>query len=65
MIRMLEAYVGPDNFRAGVRRYMKAHAYGNTEHADFWKEVQAASGKQILGMEADFTTQAGVPLLKK
>jgi aminopeptidase N len=64
VIRMLEAYAGPDNFRAGVRRYMKAHAYGNTEDADFWKEVQAVSGKPILGVEADFTTQTGVPLLK-
>lgn len=64
VIRMLEAYAGPDHFREGVQRYMRAHAYGNTVDADFWREVQAASGKPILQMEADFTTQAGVPLLK-
>src|SRR5580704_9350950 len=64
VIRMLEAYAGTDYFREGVQRYMRAHAYGNTVDADFWREVQAASGKPILQMEADFTTQAGVPLLQ-
>ncbi len=64
VIRMLEAYAGPDNFRAGVRRYMKTYAFANTEDADLWKQVQATSGKRILEMEADFTKQAGVPLLK-
>ena len=30
VITMLEAYIGPDAWRAGVRNYIKAHAYGNT-----------------------------------
>jgi aminopeptidase N len=30
VIRMLEAYVGENAWRSGVRSYMKAHAYGNT-----------------------------------
>jgi len=64
VIKMLEAYVSPDAFRAGVRRYMAAHAYGNTVDADLWREVQNASGKPVLQVEADFTRQAGVPLLR-
>ena len=64
VITMLEAYAGSDNFRDGVRRYMKAHAYGNTVDADLWKEVQATSGKPILEIEHEFTTQAGVPLVR-
>jgi aminopeptidase N len=64
VIGMLEAYVGPEGFRAGVRRYMKAHAYGNTVDADFWREVQTAARKPVLEMEGDFTRQAGVPLLR-
>jgi aminopeptidase N len=64
VIGMLEKYVSPDAFRDGVRRYMQAHAYGNTVDADLWKEVQNASGKPVLQVEADFTKQAGVPLLR-
>ncbi|MGA2136387.1 MAG: M1 family aminopeptidase [Bryobacteraceae bacterium] len=64
VIAMLEAYVGPDAFREGVRSYIKAHAYGNTVDADFWREVQTASGKPVLSVEADFTRQPGLPMLK-
>jgi aminopeptidase N len=63
VIGMLEAYVGPAAFRDGVRRYMQAHAYGNTVDADLWREVQAVAGKPVLDVEADFTRQPGVPLL--
>jgi aminopeptidase N len=64
VIGMLEVYVGPAAFREGIRRYMHAHAYGNTVDADLWREVQAVAGKPVLGVEADFTQQPGVPLLK-
>jgi aminopeptidase N len=64
VIGMLEAYVGPAAFRDGVRRYMNAHAYGNTVDADLWREIQAVAGKPVLEVEADFTRQAGLPLLK-
>jgi len=64
VIRMLEAYVGPAAFRDGIRHYMRAHAYGNAVDADLWREVQAVAGKPVLEVEADFTRQPGVPLLK-
>ncbi|MFI4964248.1 MAG: M1 family metallopeptidase [Caulobacterales bacterium] len=64
VITMLEAYVGADAFRDGVRRYMKAHAYGNTVDNDLWSQVQAAAGKPVLDIEHDFTRQAGVPLVR-
>jgi aminopeptidase N len=34
VITMIAAYVGRDNFRDGVRRYMREHAYGNTVDSD-------------------------------
>ncbi|HVW11465.1 MAG TPA: M1 family aminopeptidase, partial [Bryobacteraceae bacterium] len=64
VISMLEAFAGPLAFRDGVRRYMKAHAYGNTVDADLWREVQSAAGKPVLEVEKDFTTQPGLPLLR-
>jgi aminopeptidase N len=63
VIRMLEAYVGEDAFRAGVRRYMHDHAYGNTVTDDLWSEIDAVSPKKIRDIAHDFTLRAGVPLI--
>ena len=64
VIGMLEAYVGADAWRDGVRRYMKKHAYGNTVTDDLWTEVEAAAGKPITEIAHQFTLQPGVPLIK-
>lgn len=63
VIRMLEAYVGEEAFRAGVRRYMHDHAYGNTVTDDLWGEIDAVSPKKIADIAHDFTLHAGVPLI--
>ncbi len=63
VIRMLEAYVGADAWRDGVRRYIKAHAYGNTVSDDLWREVESAAGKPIIAIAHDFTLQPGVPMI--
>jgi len=63
VIRMLEAYVGPDNWRAGVRAYMKEHAYSNTTHDDLYRSMEAAAGKPLMQIARDFTQQAGAPLI--
>ncbi|HEY2660413.1 MAG TPA: M1 family aminopeptidase [Caulobacteraceae bacterium] len=66
VIRMLEAYVGEDAFRDGVRRYMAAHAYGNTVTDDLWREIDAVSpAKPITQIAHDFTLQTGVPLIRQ
>jgi aminopeptidase N len=63
VIRMLEAFVGEQQFRAGVRRYMHDHAYGNTVTDDLWSEIDAVSPKKIRDIAHDFSLHAGVPLI--
>lgn len=64
VITMLEAYIGPDAWRAGVRNYIKAHAYGNTVSDDLWHAMDGvAGGKPITQVAHDFTLQPGVPLI--
>ena len=62
-IRMLESYLGEDAFGAGIRAYMRRHAYSNTTTADLWSALEAASGKPVAAMAAAYTEQAGVPLV--
>jgi aminopeptidase N len=64
VIRMLEASIGRDAFRAGVRDYMAKHAYGNTVTTDLWNALSASSGQPVTKIMAGFTLQGGVPLIK-
>ncbi|HKV23997.1 MAG TPA: M1 family metallopeptidase [Candidatus Acidoferrum sp.] len=63
ILRMVEAYVGPDTFRKGVNAYLVRHAYGNAAAEDFWDQVAATSGKPVDKIMASFTEQPGAPLL--
>jgi aminopeptidase N len=63
IIRMVEDWESPDIFRDGMRRYMKAHAYGNTTSADLWNAQAQASHKDVAAVATSFTEQPGVPLV--
>ena len=63
VLRMLEAYVGPDKFRDGIRSYMKARAFSNATTADLWLALDAASGRTVSEVAADWTGQPGYPLV--
>jgi aminopeptidase N len=64
VIRMLEAYAGPDAWQAGVRDYMAEHAYGNATSDDLWRAIDKAAGKPVSAVARDFTLQPGVPLIR-
>ncbi|HEU4373679.1 MAG TPA: ERAP1-like C-terminal domain-containing protein, partial [Telluria sp.] len=63
-LRMLEAYLGEQPFRKGIRAYMAGHQYSNTTSADLWIALEKASGKPVEKLASDWTTQPGFPLLK-
>jgi aminopeptidase N len=63
LIRMLESYLGEQAFADGIRRYMAAHAYGNSTTADLWQALESAAGKPVTRIAASFTEQDGVPLV--
>ena len=63
VIRTLEAYVGEEAFRDGVRRYMARHAYGNTVTDDFWRAMDEKNAHPIIAIAHDLTLQPGVPLV--
>ncbi len=65
VIRMLEQYVGPDAWRDGVRRYIRAHEYGNTTTDDLWRSIDEGGGpRPVTQIAHDFTLQPGVPLVR-
>ncbi|CAN5469250.1 M1 family metallopeptidase [soil metagenome] len=64
VITMLEAFAGDEVWRTGIRAYMKAHAYGNTQTDDLWNAVETAGAKGLTSIAHDFTSQPGIPLVK-
>ncbi len=62
-LRMTEAYLGEDTFRAGIRRYIAARKFSNATAADLWNALSAASGKDVGAIAGGWTTQPGFPLV--
>ncbi len=63
VLRMLEAYVGPETFRAGVNEYLKQHAFGSARADDFWNAVARVSKKPVDQVMLTFVKQPGAPMV--
>jgi aminopeptidase N len=63
VLRMFEAYLGPDVFRAGVRAYIKARAFSNATTADLWLALGKASHVNMDQVAAAWIEQPGFPLI--
>ncbi|HTD72756.1 MAG TPA: M1 family metallopeptidase [Steroidobacteraceae bacterium] len=64
LLRMLEAYIGEDVFRQGIRSYIKDRAYSNAAAADLWNALGQASGKNIPAVAAPWIEKPGFPLVQ-
>jgi aminopeptidase N len=62
-LRMLESYLGEEEFRRGVHEYLSAHLYSNTTTADLWEALEKTSGKPIKAISAGWTEQPGLPVV--
>jgi len=63
VLTMLERWIGPDMFQAGVRRYLARHAWGNATYDDFAREMSAAGGREVRPLFDPFIVQSGAPLV--
>ena len=61
VLRMLEQYLGEETFRAGVTRYLKTHAYSNTDTPDLWAALEAESGEPVGEIMDTWIFQGGYP----
>jgi alanyl aminopeptidase len=61
VIRMFESWIGEDQFREGVRLYLRQHAGGNATAADFEAAISTVAGRNIAPELDSFLDQAGLP----
>ena len=63
VLRMLEAYLGEETFRAGINVYLKQHEYANATAEDFWDAQAKTSKKPVDRIMPTWIKQAGEPIV--
>jgi puromycin-sensitive aminopeptidase len=63
-LHMLEVYLEPAIFQAGIHRYLWEHASANATEVDLWSALAKASGKPVAAIAASWFEQPGYPKLK-
>jgi aminopeptidase N len=64
VLKQLVAYVGLDNFLAGVRRYFAAHSWGNATLEDLLSALAEVSGRDLTEWSKEWLETAGVNTLR-
>ena len=63
VLKQLAAWVGIDEFFAGVGAYFRKHEYGNTELRDLLTELETTSGRELTEWSKKWLETAGVNTL--
>jgi aminopeptidase N len=64
VLKQLVAYVGRENFLAGVREYFAAHAWGNAALADLLAALEETSARDLGAWSREWLETAGVNTLR-
>jgi puromycin-sensitive aminopeptidase len=63
VLRMIEAYLGEEAFRDGIRLYMRRHQTGNATADDLWSALTEASGQPVVALANAWLRTPGYPLV--
>ncbi|HEY3817926.1 MAG TPA: M1 family aminopeptidase [Polyangiaceae bacterium] len=61
VLRMIEAWLGPDTFRRGVQRYIHENAWKNARADDLFKSLDFVSAQKVGELANGFLDKPGVP----
>jgi tricorn protease interacting factor F2/3 len=64
ILRMIEAYIGSENFKKGVAQYLQKFRYSNASGHDLWSSLQEASGTEVSRIMEGWVSQEGFPVVK-
>ena len=63
VLRMVEDWLGPDQFRDAIRTYLKKFSWSNAAAEDFWATMKASSNQPTDAVLQSFIDLTGAPLL--
>ncbi|MBI1758279.1 MAG: aminopeptidase N [Actinobacteria bacterium] len=64
VLKQLAAYVGTEEFLAGLRTYFRRHEYGNTTLADLLRALEESSGRDLSGWSGQWLETAGLNTIR-
>ncbi len=64
VLSMLEQWIGEDAFRRGLAAYISERKYSNATAGDLWFHLSSASARDVSGVAASWTDQAGFPVVQ-
>lgn len=64
VLRMLEKYLGEDDYKKGIQEYISKFKFDNARGADLWKALGNASKKPVSKIMEDWIHSPGYPLVK-
>ncbi len=63
ILRMIEAYVGAENFRNGISGHLKNHSYGNATGQDLWQSLEDVSSMPVSSIMSVWIKKKGYPMV--
>lgn len=63
ILRMIEDYMGTENFQNGVRDYLNNYKYSNASGTELWGSLEKASGKQVKRIMREWIQKPGYPIV--
>ncbi len=63
VVRMIEGFLGADDFRTGVRAYLNKYSESNATADDFWRELTTASGRDVAAIANAWIREPGHPVV--
>ena len=64
VLKLLAAWVGREDFLAGIQAYFRTFAWGNTTLADLLGKLEETSGRDLKAWSAEWLETAGVNTLR-
>src|SRR5216684_9002369 len=63
VLRMLEQFLGAENFRRGISVYLNKHKYANAETTDLWDALEESTREPVRKMMDSWIFQPGFPII--
>jgi aminopeptidase N len=64
ILRQVEGYVGKENFKEGLRHYLRKHAYGCASSHHLWEALEDVAAMPVTKMMKSWIGQPGFPLVE-
>ncbi len=63
ILRQIQGYIGADNFKKGLRHYLKTHQYACAASHHLWEAFEVAADMPVTAMMQNWVAQPGFPLV--